>query len=110
MFSHASVCSYIYALLSAFRASDATQLHVTRKISESSIDWTLGYLIASMSSGAAAPLKAGAAWSPLIGLLSVLLVLVGFMLLKATYVFTPATSSTRRSKSGLANIPVFPDP
>jgi hypothetical protein len=76
---------YIYALLSAFQAADTTRLQVTRQISGSSIDWSLGYLIASLSAGGAAP-KAAAAWSPLIGVLSFFLVLVGAMLLKATYV------------------------
>jgi hypothetical protein len=70
-------------LLSAFHASDTTQLHATRQISGSSIDWTLGYLIASLSAGAT-PSKAGAASSPFLLLLSILLVLVGAMLLKAT--------------------------
>jgi hypothetical protein len=90
--------SYIYALLSAFQAADTTRLQVTRQISGSSIDWTLGYLIASLSAGGAAP-KAAAAWSPLIGILSFFLVLVGAMLLKATYLPPPPPHFSRQHNS-----------
>jgi hypothetical protein len=100
--SHAFACSYIYALLTAFRATDSTQLHVTRQISGSSIDWTLGYLIASLSTGGALS-KAGAAWSPLIGLLSGLLLLVGAMLLKATYAFKPSKFHASHSQPDRTN-------
>jgi hypothetical protein len=88
--------SYIYALLNAFHAADTTRLQVTRQISGSSIDWTLGYLIASLSAGGAAP-KAAATWSPLIGILSFFLILVGAMLLKATYSPPPSHFSCQHN-------------